>query len=180
MNEGEIHHSVRIVLLNKNNELLLMKAEDPSTTETDGTYNGPFWFLVGGEIESGEGVEQAAIRELDEETGLKATEVTFGPIIWFGEFDLILSGKQRHMKQKFILAHTTENEINLSGLTESERKVVKCIEWFSLERMRACNDIVYPIGLDEYLEPILANKIPTKPIEIVLDRKPLKHKKSIT
>ena len=54
MQDFEDHHSVRIVLLNQDSELLLMRAVDPTTTRLDGTHDGPFWFLVGGEIKDGE------------------------------------------------------------------------------------------------------------------------------
>ena len=166
------HHSVRIVLLNQKNELLLMKAKDPSTTQPDGTYNGAFWFLIGGEIEKGEDLKTAAFRELFEETGLSSEQVRLGPQIWYGTFDLILSGQLRRMKQQFILARTLESKISLAGLTESERKVVKKVEWYSLEQIRNFDEIIYPVGIEEYLNPILAGNIPDHPIEIILDRKP--------
>ncbi|MDA0713577.1 MAG: NUDIX domain-containing protein [bacterium] len=55
-------YSIRVILLNNQNELLLMKACDPSTTEVDGTYNGAFWFLVGGQVEGDESVTQTVER----------------------------------------------------------------------------------------------------------------------
>ena len=69
-----------------------MCADDPSTTAKDGKYHGKFWFTVGGKIESGETIIQAAIRELYEETGLEHKDVEFGPVVWFGEVELVLSG----------------------------------------------------------------------------------------
>ena len=63
-----IRNNVKIILLNEKNEILLMYADDPKTTTPDGKYHGKFWFLVGGEIEEGESIEKATIRELHEET----------------------------------------------------------------------------------------------------------------
>ena len=110
------HNSVRIILLNDKNELLLMYVNDSSTTRTDGKYNGHFWFLIGGEQEKGESVIQTAIRELWEETGLKEAEFKLGPIVWRGEFDLVLAGKNRRMKQKFIVARTNKETVSLDNL----------------------------------------------------------------
>ena len=59
-----IRNSIRILLLNSSNELLLMCADVPSTTTSSGKYHGKFWFTVGGEIEEGETLEEAAVREL--------------------------------------------------------------------------------------------------------------------
>ena len=52
-----------------------MNAKDPSTTEPDGTYNGAFWFLIGGEIEKDEDLKTAVFLEIFEETGLSSEQV---------------------------------------------------------------------------------------------------------
>lgn len=65
----------------------------------NGVYHGPFWFFVGGKIEEGESMQQAALRELHEETGLTAKEVEPGPVVWYGTFDLILSGTLQRLKK---------------------------------------------------------------------------------
>ncbi|MFK7824156.1 MAG: NUDIX hydrolase [Oligoflexales bacterium] len=166
------HYSVRVILINDKNELLLMHAKDPSTTRTDGKYNGDFWFLIGGEQENGESVIQTAVRELWEETGLKEAEFKLGPIVWKGEFDLVLSGKERRMKQKFIVARTDDNSVCLNNLTESEKKVVKEIRWFSLDEIKQSEEIIYPVLLPEYLAPILSGIYPSEAIEVDIGRNP--------
>ncbi|MFK7824735.1 MAG: GrpB family protein [Oligoflexales bacterium] len=172
MEQIPIHHSVRIVLLNQQNEVLLMKAEDPSTTEPDGSYYGPFWFLIGGEIEKDEDIRTAAYREIFEETGLDCTQVKLGPEIWFGDFFLILSGKKHHMKQRFLLAHTSSNRVHLNRLTDSEKKIVKSLKWFSLNKMEQSHEVIYPVGLCEYLAPIIEGSTPEQTVKIILDRRP--------
>lgn len=159
-----IRNSIRILLINKSNELLLMYVDDPKTTSADGSYRGAFWCSIGGEIESGEDVKDAAIRELKEETGLNIKDVTFGPIVWFGEFKMMLYGQMTQLKQQFIVAHTEKTQITLKYLTPEEKKVVKKLSWFSLDNIKSSKEIIYPIGLENYLPDILARNYPSQPI----------------
>lgn len=61
-----------IMVLNKNEELLLGKRhEDPSKADSELSGEGT-WTMPGGKLEFGESFEEGAERELLEETGLKA------------------------------------------------------------------------------------------------------------
>lgn len=166
------HFSIRIILLNNNDELLLMRAEDKSTTRPDGKYNGHFWFLIGGEQENNETIEETAKRELYEETGLKKEDYSLGPVVWQGEFDLILSGKLRHMKQKFIVARTSNDNVDLFNLTQPEKNVITDIKWFSLNDIKKCNEVIYPVLLPKYLPDIINNSYPAEPLTIDLGKNP--------
>lgn len=166
------HKSVRILLINKKKELLLMKAHDPSTTRTDGKYNGDFWFLVGGQIEPGENLNQTTKRELFEETGLKEEDYKIGPLVWTGDFELILSGAPRRMKQKFIIVKTKKDKVSTKNFTENEKKVVKEMRWFSLEEIISSKEIIYPINLKEKLEDLLEERYPEIPFDIDAGKNP--------
>ncbi|MFH1461567.1 MAG: NUDIX domain-containing protein [bacterium] len=168
----KIRNSVKILLLNDENELLLMCVDDPKTTIINGKYLGPFWFVIGGEIEQGESTAQAAIREIHEETGILKEHIKLGPIVWHGEFDLILAGTPTHIKEQFIVAKTKQKKISLENLTQWEKVVVKKIVWFSLDEIKNCNEIIYPIVLLDYLEDIIFEKYPDTPIEIDLAKQP--------
>jgi 8-oxo-dGTP pyrophosphatase MutT (NUDIX family) len=64
-----------VILLNENNEVLMQLRTDNHT-----------WGLAGGSIEPGERLEEAAKRELHEETGLIAKQLTFFNIFSGEEF----------------------------------------------------------------------------------------------
>ncbi len=169
-----IRNSIRVLLINEQNEILLMLADDSKTTSTDGIKRGRFWFVIGGEIKYDESTEEAAIREIYEESGLKEGDVELGAIVWFGEYDLILDGKLTHLKQRFMVAKTKIREVSLTKLDGWEKRVVQKLAWFSIDDIKNSEDIIYPVGIEDYLIDILAEKYPTDPIEIDLDKKPKK------
>jgi 8-oxo-dGTP pyrophosphatase MutT (NUDIX family) len=173
-----VRNSVKILLMNENKEILLMCADDPTTTSKDGKYHGRFWFPIGGKIEEGESVQEAALREIFEETGIIKDNIELGPIVWFGEFDLVLSGKLQHLKEQFIVGRLrpgtgeAQTTISLNNLTDEERAVVKHVSWFSLDKIKHSTDVIFPVVLPDYLPDILAGKYPAQPLEIDLAKQP--------
>ena len=130
-----VRSAVRVVFLNEANELLLMCMDDPTITSIGEKYAGRFWTLIGGEIEPGETIRDAAVREVFEETGLSEEDIEFGPQVWSGKLDLMLKGKPIHIKQEFIVAKTRCRDISLANLTADEKEVIKQVAWFSLDRI---------------------------------------------
>jgi 8-oxo-dGTP pyrophosphatase MutT (NUDIX family) len=163
-----IRSSVKVLLLNDKDELLLICADDPKTTTVDGEYHGKFWFPIGGEIEKGESIQEAAFREIYEESGIEKKDVELGPVVWYGEFDLVLGGVKTHLKQTFIVARTKKRKVAFTKLDQWERKVIKEVKWFSLREIETSDEIIYPVLLKKYLPDIIFKKYPKKPIEIDL------------
>lgn len=161
-----IRDTVRILLLNKKKELLLICIEDPNIISVDGKKHNRFWFTVGGKIDQNETILEAAKRELFEETGIKKENAVFGPIVWYGEVELQTRDKFILFKEKFMIVNTDQININPSNLSENEKSLIKAFEWFSLEKIINHEDVIFPIALKDYLPDILQGNYPINPIKI--------------
>lgn len=162
-----IRNTVRLLLFNDNNELLLMRVESFDIATPTGKRNERFWCTLGGQIESGESLHDAALRELYEEAGIKAHEVELGPVVWINELDLIIHGKPTSLYQQFIVARTSQTTVCLDNATPEEQDVVKELRWFSLEQIKANNETIFPTFLADYLPSIIAGQHPQKPLFLV-------------
>ena len=153
-----IRNSVRVLLFNEQNELLLICADDPNI----GNNKGRFWFVVGGEREKGESLLETAAREVFEEAGIEPKDIEFGPPVWYGEIDLMVNGILTHLKQTFIVARTKQKKVSLNQLDQGEKKVIKEVDWFSLERIMNSKEPVYPKIMSKYLPDIIEGRYPEK------------------
>ena len=76
-----IRNSVKIILLNDADELLLMCINDPKTKSIGWKHSGHFWTLIGGQIEDNKTILEAAQRETLEETGINKEDIELGPSV---------------------------------------------------------------------------------------------------
>ena len=165
-------NSIRVILINDKKEILLMCVEDKKTTSSDGTYSGPFWVLVGGGMEPGEDINEAAFRELNEETGFSMEDVELGPVVWRSETNMVLAGTPSHITDNYIVAKLKRKncEISNENFTDWEKEVVRKVAWFSLEQIKKISDPVYPRGLADRLSDILDGKYPEEPVLLYKER----------
>ena len=173
LEELQVRNSVKCVLLNCNDELLLVRTCDASIRDSSGSYNGDFWQMVGGKIEDNETVEEAARRELFEETGLSEFDVNFGRIVWSGKLILVMNGVKTLINQRFMVVRSCKNEVTIKNLTQEEQNVIKELKWFALDDIKNNSEIIYPLGLYVHLRNLLYFGLSKKVINIELGKKPI-------
>lgn len=149
---------VRVLLISPENRLLLIKYRN---TQRSGAPR-PCWTTTGGGRDPGETIEQTARREVFEETGI--SDLRLGPVVWYGE-DGHRSGDWGIVFQEhFIVAYAPGEELDTSRWTDHERDQILETRWWTAPEIRASQELIYPFGLADLLEPILTGVFPQKPL----------------
>lgn len=141
--------TARVLLFDASDRILLMKGRLPSQPDAPGA-----WFTIGGGIEPGESLYEAAAREVLEETGF--TDAVLGEIAWCGEVTL-LDRKQRPVlfKDTFIVGRCHGGDVCREGWQALEQEFVDDIRWWTLDELERTDESVWPRDLAQRLRPLI-------------------------
>ncbi|GAA1718968.1 NUDIX hydrolase [Streptomyces yatensis] len=161
--ERRLRKVARVVLLDPQDRILLLhgfEPDDPSST---------WWFTPGGGLEGEESREQAALRELAEETGI--TDVRLGPLLWRRICSFPFAGRRWDQDEWYYLCRTQQTTARAgSGLTELERRSVAGLRWWTADELAAATEPVYPTRLPELLRTLLVEGPPGAPVILETER----------
>ncbi|MEP1422411.1 MAG: NUDIX domain-containing protein [Erythrobacter sp.] len=136
-NSKRIRRAARIIVLGPERRILLFRFD----------VNGrpPFWVTAGGECEEGESFEEAARRELLEETGIDAAPRQ--QIARTTPEFVTVEGEPIQADERYFLVQVDEMEIETSGHTELEREVMTQHRWFAIEELERWHEAIFPVNL---------------------------------
>jgi len=110
----------------------------------------PFWVTAGGECEVGEAFEDAARRELFEETGITADP---GPQIAQLTPDFItVEGEPVQADERSFIVRVESSTIDTSHHTALEQKVMTQHRWFAMAELADWPEAVFPDTLASMIE----------------------------
>ena len=144
------------MILDERDRILLVQIRDPTTDRH-------WWCTPGGGVDPGESWEQAARRELFEETGL--ADVGLGPLIWTREHRGTFMGKAFHAVERLFLVRVAAFEPTSDGDTDLERRVHVEMRWWTLEEMERKHPPFAPARLPTLVRDLLSTGVPPVPID---------------
>ncbi|MFK8907384.1 NUDIX hydrolase [Streptomyces sp. YS-3] len=158
----EFRRVARVVLLDPQDRILLIHGHEPDDPADT------WWFTPGGGLEGDETREEAALRELAEETGI--TDVRLGPVLWRRKCSFPFDGRRWNQDEWYFLARTTRTtrttpaEAAPTNLTELERRSTTGLRWWTSTELSAARETVYPTRLAELLRTLLDEGPPHVPV----------------
>ncbi len=148
--------AARLVLLDEGNAVLLLSGRDP------GLEGAPlFWFLPGGGVDAGETLEDAARREVYEETGARLGDL--GPVVWERDVSFPFDGKQFEQHEFFFVVRTVRFPVSPTALTDLELRMTTGARWWPLDELATPKEPVYPSNLASLISSWLVEGPPVAP-----------------
>jgi 8-oxo-dGTP pyrophosphatase MutT (NUDIX family) len=153
MQPGDNRRTARVILCKPNQHIFLLNTHfDPEVGL------GPRWITPGGGIDAGETIQQAARRELFEETGLKLEPEQLGELVWQsqGRWDWADGVNFHTYEDYFYLVHlerlgNADFILDDSGWTVDEHRDVLEHRWWNLTELKDSGESVGPPDLVAFL-----------------------------
>ncbi len=134
--------SARLLVLNDKDEILLFRF-----VHKRGPLAGQnYWATPGGAVEVGETFEQAGLRELEEETGIKYSKLS--PEVAQREFVLQLAdGEHVEADERYFIVRPAVEQLSFVGWTDLEVEVMAEHKWWSWKQIADTDETIWPDNL---------------------------------
>lgn len=149
--------AVKLLLLDADDRLLLIRSRD-SYTQTE------CWYPVGGGVEPGETLQDAAARETYEETGLRTLPI--GRQVWRRDHTYQFDGRVLQVHEEWLLHRVDHFQPVPAQLTEHESRSIVGFRWWPLPELAKSAETVFPPQLGNLTRDLLITGLPRTPIDI--------------
>jgi 8-oxo-dGTP pyrophosphatase MutT (NUDIX family) len=145
----------RVILIGPGSRVLMFRGGDPSRPE-DGTW----WVIPGGGAEADETPEQAARRELIEETG--QVNVDWRGLVAYRTVRYEFMGKPYHSEETYFLALTPSLSMEPTT-TDFELETIEEHRWLTFGELITLKEPAYPRELASVLGALAQGHAPREP-----------------
>ena len=150
---GVVHRTaIRLLVIDEAGSLLLLHYLTPDTGED-------FWCTPGGALDDGETVEQAASRELCEETGWRGA-IALGEPVWSREHVFrIGDGRLFRQHETYHALRVPHFEPRAENPSEFEARAVTGMRWWTLAELTAAHETMQPPQLPRLMAEVLSRRM---------------------
>lgn len=163
-----IRQAARVLLLDRDGRVLLFRFVDPVSA-------APFWITPGGGLDEGESFEDAARRELREETGIIVDAIPsaipgagFGPCVWTRTIDIRYGQRRFRQHERYypLRLDASRPPIDTGGMLDYEVTDLAEHRWWSAEQITASEARFAPSRLAALLPTLLNGQCPDEPMDV--------------
>lgn len=153
--------AARVVLL-ADGRVLLQHGCDPGRPD-----DGAWWLTPGGGLNDGESIQDGAVREVLEETGLRLDPGQLGPVVATRVCRFPFEGRRYRQSESFFAVTVAPFTPQHHGWDEVEQRALIDHRWWSIEELRATDETIYPSQLPDLVEALLDGSL-EDPVEFPL------------
>ena len=145
--------AARVVVLDPTGRVLLFGARLVDLDSPPGPVL--YWYTPGGQVEPGEALREAAVRELAEEIGLVVEPAALEGPVWLRRAVAPLLGVPMDHRETYFVLRDVVHEVDVTGQTEIEAYEDQPHRWWSAAEIAASAESFVPAQLADRLEELL-------------------------
>lgn len=138
----------KVLLVDPQDRVLLFSGIDRHVPD-----DPPVWFAVGGGTGEGETLEQAAVRETLEETGVRISDP--GRPAFTRRVQWVFEGVPYDQEETYFVVRVPEVSPDDSGWTAVEKATIVGHRWWTIDELRRTTEVVFPEDLADRLSALL-------------------------
>ncbi len=151
--------AARVIVLDGRGRVLLFRTELPGREDLR------LWITPGGGLEPGEAYEQAAMRELREETGL--SDPVLGPCVWTRRHVFWWIDEWIEQIERYYLLRAPEFVIKPPPIDVLNDEYLQEYRWWTIDEIMAADTETFaPRRMPKLLRPLVEGRVPKSPIAL--------------